>query len=69
METIQITVNNMTCDACVKSVGQLLRSVEGVEEYSIDREANSVELDVEMGSTVRENVVAAINKTEKFSAQ
>lgn len=53
--TTTITVEGMTCDHCEQTVGEALRSVDGVSDVSVDRddERASVSGDADPNDLVR----------------
>ena len=68
MENIILSVEGMSCDHCVKTVGTALREVEGVEEYEVNLDDASATLTVNPNKTNRDALINAINNTELFTA-
>ena len=57
-ETIELKVDGMTCDHCVRAVTEAISSVDGVSEASVDLDAGAATLTGE--GVDLEAVVAAI---------
>lgn len=45
METINLTVNGMTCGACVKHVEKAISTVEGVQSVTVDLTTGSAKVE------------------------
>lgn len=54
-ETVELKVDGMTCDHCVRAVTEAISGVEGVTEASVDLDAGSATLtgeSVDLGAVV-----------------
>ena len=54
METINLTVSGMTCEACVKHVAQAIYSVAGVEKVEVDLVSGAVRVGGNVSQDVKE---------------
>ncbi len=61
MQTVNIKIDGMTCDGCVKSVEQALSVIQGVKKIKVDLEKRSATVSFAHSST---NTQALINAIE-----
>lgn len=58
METVQLTVEGMTCDHCVRAVERAVRSVAGVRDAKV--EVGSVQVTYDPGAARVDRIVEAV---------
>lgn len=61
METVNLTVSEMTCGACVKHVEKAINSIAGVEKVEVDLPSGAVKVEGNVSQHVNE-IIAALEK-------
>ncbi|MCE7504843.1 heavy-metal-associated domain-containing protein [Polynucleobacter sp. IMCC30063] len=61
METINLTVSDMTCDACVKQVEKVINSIAGVQKVEVDLACGAVKVVGNISQHAQE-IVAALEE-------
>lgn len=60
METIHLKINGMTCNGCVSSINRVLEKLEGISEFSVSLETNSVSITLDTDKINISDVIQAI---------